>query len=141
MHKSLKVFERIIVVGLLIMMMVTILFSAIELAVILVKQLIQSPFLLLEINKLLEIFGFFLMVLIGMELLYIIKAYLEEDKFHVEVVILVAMIAIARKVVILDLKEVTPEILYGIAAIITALSLAFYLINRTVFHYKDKSEM
>ncbi len=47
-----------------------------------------------------EIFGFFMLILIGIELLETIRAYLVENVVHVEVVIEVALIAIARKVII-----------------------------------------
>ena len=46
--------------------------------------------------------GGFLLVLIGIELLDTIKAYFRENTIHVEIVILLAIIAIARKVILLD---------------------------------------
>ena len=47
-----------------------------------------------------EFVGFFLLVLIGIELLETIKAYLLTNVIHVEIVLEVALIAIARKVII-----------------------------------------
>ena len=67
--------------------------------------MITPPIILLEINELLEIFGFFLLVLIGVEILETIKAYLLEKVVHVEIVLEVALFAIARKVIILDLEK------------------------------------
>jgi uncharacterized membrane protein (DUF373 family) len=49
---------------------------------------------------------------------------------HVEVIIIYAMIAIARKVIILDVKELPSMTLVGIAAIIVALSVAKYYSRR-----------
>jgi uncharacterized membrane protein (DUF373 family) len=49
---------------------------------------------------------------------------------HLEVVFTVAMIAMARKVVVLDLDGKPPLTLVGIAAIILALAAAFYLFKR-----------
>ena len=126
-----KKFEQIIVISLLAMMVLTILLSTIELGWIIVKDIVTEPVLLLEINELLEIFGMFLLVLIGIELLETIKAYLAESKFHLEVVLMVAMIAIARKVIILDVKELSSLTLIGIASIIIALSAGYYLMKRT----------
>lgn len=54
-------------------------------------------------------------------------AYLAEHVIHVEVVFMVAMIAIARKVIILDVKELPSATLLGIASIIIALSAGYYL--------------
>jgi uncharacterized membrane protein (DUF373 family) len=86
----------------------------------------------LNLEELLEVFGFFLMVLIGLELLETIKAYLEQDKVHVEVVVLVAMVAIARKVIILDLDEMDAEMLLGVSAVIVTLSVAYVLITKAL---------
>ena len=48
---------------------------------------------------------------------------------HDEVVLLVAIIAIARKVVILEPKELDGTSLLGIAAIIFALSIGYYYVR------------
>ncbi|MGD8520507.1 MAG: phosphate-starvation-inducible PsiE family protein, partial [Desulfobacterales bacterium] len=97
---------------------------------IIIKDIITPPIILLEIEELLEIFGFFLLVLIGVELLETIKAYLVEKVVHVEVVIEVALIAIARKVIILDLEKYEDLTLFGIAALILAIAIAIYAIKR-----------
>ena len=50
---------------------------------------------------------------------------------HVEVVVLVAIIALARKIVILKIEELSLEIMAGIGILILALSIAYYLIKKT----------
>jgi uncharacterized membrane protein (DUF373 family) len=82
----------------------------------------------------LEVFGFFLMVLIGLELLETIKAYLDEDRVHVEVVFLVALVAVSRKVIILDYKELDPNLLYGMSALIISLGVGYFLVGRALGH-------
>jgi uncharacterized membrane protein (DUF373 family) len=49
----------------------------------------------------------------------------------VKVVFAVALIAIGRKVIILDLKEIPSLSLLGIAAIIISLSCGYFLVKRT----------
>ena len=132
MKKILKKFEKIIVISLLLLMMLAVFFSAVELAIILCQQLIAPPFLLLNIDEMLEVFGFFLMVLIGLELLESIKAYLEEDRVHAEVVFLVAIVAVSRKVIIVNYNKITPEILFGMAAVIIALGIGYYLVRKAL---------
>ena len=83
--KSVKKFENIIVIALLIMMVLVVFLSTVELAVTLVEQLLKPPLLLLEIDKLLKIFGFFLMILIGLELVETLKVYISEEIVHVKV--------------------------------------------------------
>jgi len=55
--------------------------------------------------------------------------YLTEGVNHAEIVISVAVIAIARKVIIFDVKEVSDIILIGIGSIILALSIGYFLIQ------------
>jgi uncharacterized membrane protein (DUF373 family) len=126
----LKKFERIIVIALIVMMAVTILLATVELAWLIIKDVITPPIILLEINELLDIFGLFLLVLLGIELISTLKTYLTENEIHIEVVFAVALIAIGRKVIILDVKEISSLSLLGIAAIIISLSVGYFLVKR-----------
>ena len=126
----LKKFEKMVTVTLVVLMAVVVLLATIELGWIIVQDIITPPVFLLEISELLDIFGLFLLVLIGVELLETIKAYLKENVVHFEVVLTVAMIAIARKVITLDVKELPSMTLVGIAAIIVALAAAKYFFRK-----------
>ena len=127
----LKVFEKIIIRVLVFLMAIVLLLSTVELAWVIIKDIITPPILLLEIDELLEIFGLFMLVLIGIELLdTIAKTYMAESVDHAQIVMAVAIIAIARKVIILDVKDLSGLALVGIAAIILALSIGYYLIRK-----------
>lgn len=104
-----------------------------------VQDILSAPAFLLEVTELLDIFGFFLLVLIGVELLETIKAYFDEHVVHGEVVLEVAMIAIARKIITLDVKELSSLTLIGIAAIVVALAVAFFFAKRTATSRAGKS--
>ena len=125
-----KRLERLLVLSLLVMMVSVVILSTVELGWIIIIDIITPPMFLLDINELLDIFGMFLLVLIGVELLETVKMYLSNKTVHVEVVFTVAMIAIARKVIILDIKEVSSLTLIGIGAIIVALSIGYYLLTK-----------
>ena len=125
----LKRFERFIIMALLAMMIFVVFLSTIELAIILVQEMLKPPLLLLNIEEMLSVFGFFLMVLIGIELMETVKIYLEKETVHVEVILMVAIIAISRKVIIMDLKDVGALDLLGIAAIVLALASAYFAIK------------
>jgi uncharacterized membrane protein (DUF373 family) len=140
MEKLLRHFERFIVIGLLGMMVVVVFLGTVELGVILVEQMLKPPrFILLGINEMLRIFGFFMMILIGLELIESIKVYLVEETVHVEVILLVAIIAVARKVIVLDVKTEAPLTLIGVAAIILALSVGYFWLKRALDH-RNKGE-
>jgi len=117
--------------ALIVLMSIVVFLAALELAWLLVHDILSPPLLILELDELLNIFGFFMLILIGLELLETIRAYLAEHIVHAEVVVEVAIIAIARKVIILDIKEYESLSLIGIAAIIVALAVAFVMIKRT----------
>jgi uncharacterized membrane protein (DUF373 family) len=132
MQAFLKKFEHIIVLSLITMMVIVVVLATVELGWIIIRDIVTPPIILLEIDELLEIFGFFLLVLIGIELLETIKAYLLTNVIHVEIVLEVALIAIARKVIILDLNKYDSLTLVGIAALIAAVALAFLVIKRQI---------
>ena len=133
-----KSFEKMIVRVLVILMAFVLLLSTVELAWVIIKDAITPPILLLEIDELLEIFGLFMLVLIGIELLdTIAKTYMAESVDHAQIVMSVAIIAIARKVIILDVKDLSGLALLGIAAIILALSIGYYLIKKKGESLKD----
>ena len=128
----LRKFEQVILVALVLMMSVVVFLSTVELGWIIFRDIVTPPVVLLDIDELLDVFGFFLLVLIGIELLETIKTYFVEHVIHVEVVIEVAVIAIARKVIILDVKELPSLTLLGIAAIIITLAVAYWVVKRGV---------
>ncbi len=134
-----KKFERMIVTALVVMMGLTILLATIDLAWLIIKDIITPPVILLDINELLDIFGLFLLVLLGIELISTLKTYLAENEVHVEVVFAVALIAIGRKVIILDVKELSSLSLIGIASIIISLSIGYFLVKRA-FHGKNSQD-
>ncbi len=131
-------FEHAVILALIFMMIVVVLISTVELAYIIVQDIISPPLFWLEIDQLLEIFGFFLLILIGVELLETIKAYLAEKVVHSEIVLEVALIAITRKVIILDVKEYSGVSVIGIAALIISIAIAYYILKQTLKETRGK---
>jgi uncharacterized membrane protein (DUF373 family) len=130
METLLKRLERTLLVVLTVMMALVLVLATAELGYVLIIDIFRAPFFILEIDELLDIFGLFLLVLIGIELLDTMKAYLIEKVVHVEIVFAVALIAVARKVIVLDLSKYPSLTLMAIGVIIIALSVGYYLIRR-----------
>lgn len=128
-------FEWLITRVLLVMMAGVVLLATIELGWILGKDVLTPPMFVLEIGELLELFGQFLLVLIGIELLHSMKVYVESREIHLEAVLAVAVIAVARKIVVVDPKELPEGALLGIALVMLALTLGYYLVRR--IHRQD----
>lgn len=127
MIQHLKQFERFIVAALILMLAVVILLSVGELAWILAQDVISPPVLLLDIDELLELFGFFLLVLIGLELLETIKNYYTEGKIELTVIFTVALIALARKIIIMEPDKYDPMTLVGLGIMILALVSGYWV--------------
>ncbi|CAK0763421.1 membrane hypothetical protein [Gammaproteobacteria bacterium] len=132
MLRYINTFERIITRTLLIMMAGVVLLATIELAWLLGKDLLSPPIFLLGIDKLLDVFAQFLLILIGIELLHTMKIYIEEHALHHEAMLIVALTAVTRKIVVLNTKESSEGTLLGIAAIVFALTLGYYLMQRSI---------
>lgn len=130
MIKLLEKFEHYILDTLICMLAFVILISTIELGWIIIKDLIKPPKYFLEIADLKEIFGFFLMVLIGIELLETMRAYILERIIHVEIILEVALIAIARKIIILDFEKYEGLTIIGIAFLLAATGAAVFVVKR-----------
>jgi uncharacterized membrane protein (DUF373 family) len=136
----LKKYEKLMIQSLMVMMAIVLGLATVDLAWLIIKDIMQPPFFLLSVDQLLEIFGLFMLVLIGIELLEtIFKTYITQGQPHYDVVLSVAIIAIARKVIILDLKEVDSLSLIGIASIVIALTVGYFLMKRSQSHDKEDS--
>jgi len=122
-------FEALINGALLILMAVVVLLTTIDLAWDIVQDIVAPPILRLDVSQLLDLFAAFLLVLIGVELLDTVKVYLTDKTIHLELILSVALVAISRKVIILDPKQLDGQILLGIAAIIAALAAAYWLVR------------
>ena len=133
MKKSVKWVERMIIIALIGLMSLLLLIATIELfyAVYLAVIEEKEETLIINLDNMLNIFGIFLLVLIGIELLDTIKVYFKENVIHVEVVILVALIAIARKVIVLDFDYYSGLEILGISSIILSLAGGYYLLKKT----------
>ena len=130
MLNFLERFERIITIILILLMVVVVSLATLDLGWGIVQEVIKPPFIFIDVEKLLDIFGLFLLVLIGIELLDTIRAYLKEHVVHEEVILAAALIAVTRKVIVLDVKKTDPLVIFGIAAIILAVSAAYWIVKK-----------
>jgi len=129
-------FERGVYYALMIMLAAVIFLGVIELIIILITATLADLSYRLVNHEILEIFGYFLLILIGIELLETMKAYLLKNEIHVEIIILVAIIAVARKIILLDPFVEGTELLnsagmIALGVVIIALAASFYLVKKS----------
>jgi len=129
--KRLGQIEGIVSKVLSIAMILVILVTVIDLGIVLYISFFISDSVGFFKTTLTEIFGLFLSVLIALEILENITAYIRKHVVQVELVIATALTAVGRKLIILDLEKVSGVSLIGLAIALFALSVS-YLIVRTV---------
>lgn len=111
-----------------VLMTLVILWGVIDVGLDLYKEITTPPYGLLSINNILSLFGSFLAVLIAIEIFQNITIYLKEEVIHVQIVVATALMAISRKIIVLDFKTVEPEYVWASAAVIIALGVSYWLI-------------
>lgn len=133
--------EKLIIKVLILLMSLLLIAATAELAYQTIISLISLNSFLIDTKTLMDLFGVFLLVLIGIELLDTIKVYFKKNVVHVEVVILVAIIAVARKVIVLDFDKYSGLEVIGIGFVVIALSASYYMIKKAggcQFYTKEK---
>ena len=108
-----------------VLMVLVILMGVVDVGWTLYQKLMTPPKYILTISDMLATFGAFMAVLIAIEIFINITIYLKNNVIHVQIVIATALMAIARKVIILDLETVEPAYLWGIALIVLTMSIAY----------------
>ena len=130
MKRVMSIVENAVLYALMALMAIVLILATFDLVWMIVLAIATPPVPLVSLDTLLEIFGVFLLVLIGLELLETITAYIREHVVHAEIVMLAAMIAVSRKAITLDLTKSEPIVAFGLAALVLSLSAAYFLLRR-----------
>jgi uncharacterized membrane protein (DUF373 family) len=121
---------RIAVKVLAILMVLVIFWSVIDVIYVIYEKLSVPPFLLLTIEDILVVCGAILAVLIGVEIFINIRLYLGSHIIPVQLVLGTALMAIARKIIVLDLGQVSAEQILGIGFVTLALGVSYWLVAK-----------
>lgn len=130
LHRLAQV-EGIVARILSIAMVVVVLVTVVDLGVVLYRSLLIMDGSGFFKTTLTEIFGIFLSVLIALEILENITAYIRKHVVQVELVVATALTAVGRKLIILDLDKVSGSSLIGLAIALLALSLSYFMIRNS----------
>ena len=123
LHRAIRVAVKILAV----LMTLVIFWSIADVVYVLYDRLSSPPILLLDIDDILQTFGAFMAVLIAIEIFVNIRLYLGSNVVPVQLVIATALMAVARKVIVLDLKLVSAEHIVGLALVTIALGISYWL--------------
>ncbi len=123
--------ETIVAKVLSLALMAIVLVSLGDLIIYLIKYLLSEQAANFFNKTLIELFGLFLNILIALELLENITAYLKKHVVHVELVLVTSLIAVARKIIIFDSTKKGSDDLIALGIAILCLSIGYVLVRLT----------
>jgi uncharacterized membrane protein (DUF373 family) len=127
LHVVIRFCVRILAV----LMTLVIMWSVVDVGWVIYLRASASPAVgLLSVDDILASFGAFMAALIAIEIFLNIVLYLRDDVLHVKLVLATALMAIARKVIVLDYKTLESQYIWATAAVILALSIGYWLVAK-----------
>jgi uncharacterized membrane protein (DUF373 family) len=133
-HRVIRAAVRVLAV----LMVFTILWGVIDVVYVIYTEVLQPSLEDYRARDIIVTFGAFLTVLIAIEIFINITLYLRDDVIHIRLVISTALMAIARKVIILDFEKVEPEYMVATAAVVIALGITYWLVGEKTLFGKAK---
>lgn len=127
LHKIIRFSIRILAV----LMVFVIVWGIGDVVYVIYERLTTPPLFLLNINDIFYTFGAFMAVLIAVEIFINIRIYLGSNIFPVRLVVATALMAIARKVIILDVDKLSPMFVLAMATTTLALGITYWLLRET----------
>lgn len=125
---KLRAVIRFAVRALALIMTAVILWGVVDVCWVLYRKLMTPPLFMLTISDILATFGAFMAVLIAIEIFINICIYLREDVIHVQIVMATALMAIARKIIILDFSRIGSDYVWAMAGVVFAMSIGYFLV-------------
>lgn len=130
----LKKVETLVSKVLSIAMVAVLLTSVVELCFFIIQEIIFNNKLVdpegFFTVSLIKIFGLFLNVLIALEVMENITAYLKKHVVQLELVVITSLTAVARKIIIFDFNKSTGLELTALALAILTLSLSYWIVRQ-----------
>ncbi len=121
-----------------VLMVLVIWWGVADVVYVLYGRISTHPYFLLEISDILATFGAFMAVLIAIEVFVNIVSYLSDDALHIDIVLATAYMAVLRKIIILDYKEVSPDYVYATAALALALAVGYWLTKKPPIAHQSR---
>ncbi|WP_022950030.1 phosphate-starvation-inducible PsiE family protein [Methylohalobius crimeensis] len=104
------------------------------------QRLSKPPLFLLEVSDIFAVFGAFLAVLIAIEIFINITLYLRTDVIPVRLVVATALMAVSRKVIVLDFKIIDWPFVAATGVVVLALGITYWLLGRVDENTEEMEE-
>ena len=127
LHKIIKLAIRVLAI----LMTLLIISGVVDVVYVYYQNLMEPPIFLLEISDIFHTFASFLVVLIGIEIFQNIVVYLRTDVIPMQLVLATALMAVARKIIVIDFKVLSPTYIFALGFVVLALGVTYFLVNKT----------
>jgi uncharacterized membrane protein (DUF373 family) len=114
-----------------VLMVAVILWGVADVIYVIFINVMSPPRFLLDVGDIFQIFGAFMVVLIAVEIFTNIRLYLGTDELPLRLVVATALMAIARKVIVLDLEEIDALYVLAISSVVLSLGVTYWLLSKT----------
>lgn len=121
-HYSLKILASL--------MILVIVSGVVDVGWTLYQRILSPPRFILTMGDILATFGAFMVVLIAIEIFQNIILYLRDDVIHVKIVLATALMAVARKVIILDYDALDSMYVFATGMVLIATAVAYYFVHK-----------
>lgn len=118
--------NKLIIKFLVCVLTLCLILATIHLVMALGQKIIEPPFLVIDLPTLFEGFSLVLIIAIGYELVKSLLIIISSHSIPSLPVVQIAIIAVANKIITIDVKHTDPYILYGLAAIMTGLGVTYF---------------
>ena len=133
MDRILSKLEVAAIAAMQVLMIVMVLVATFVLYVLLIKNLLSQAARIESAAGLIPMmqqsFAGVLTVVLGLELLETLKTYFTEHHIRLEVILVVAIIAVGRHIIQVDFEHTPGTVLLGLSGVILALTLGYLFIN------------
>ncbi len=103
-----------------------------------IEKITQHPLFLVDVTTLFEVFNLILVIAISYELIRSLILIISSDIIPTIPIIQIAIIAVANKIITLDIKQTDVKMLAGLALLIAALGLTHFLLK---YHNKREKDL
>ncbi|MFT5692224.1 MAG: uncharacterized membrane protein (DUF373 family) [Oceanicoccus sp.] len=79
-----------------------------------------------------RLYGSFLTILLGLELIHTVKVYFKDNYIKVESIFVISILALSRHIIQLHLETVQPFLLVGLAALMGVLIAGYIAMRRNI---------
>lgn len=125
-NRNIILFNKLIIKFLLIILSICLLLASADIVYVIYQKLKEPPYWLIDVTTLFDVFSLVLIIAIGYELIKSLILVISSESIPSFPIIQIAIIAVANKIITLDIKHTDAVTLFGLAALLAALGAAYF---------------